>query len=157
MEMKPGHGPGARALKATSPLLHVTAVSSHNCVQLSKQSTPSLSAPCRLTMRLLPSPPSPLTSLLLLLPSLITGLSINCEDIRVEKTPFNFKPLDGPHSLYSVKEHPNTIKTTTFTFNICRPLERQKGVPSDEDCPNGSRGKSACYLLSCAPQSSTLG
>lgn len=96
-------------------------------------------------MRLPPDhPTSVFISLFLLLPSITIALSIDCEHIRVKDTSFNFKPLDAPHSLYSVKEHPNIIKTTTFTFNICRPLERQKGVPRDEYCPHGSRGKSDC-------------
>ncbi|KAK3168705.1 hypothetical protein OEA41_005153 [Lepraria neglecta] len=90
-------------------------------------------------MRLPSHPPTTLSCLFLLLPSLATAISLDCSDIRVDRTPFNLKPLDGPHNIYKVKEHPNSITNTTFTINICRPLEKNKGVPKDEDCPNGSR------------------
>ena len=92
-------------------------------------------------MRLPSHSPTTLSCLFLLLPSLATAISLDCSDIRVDRTPFNLKPLDGPHNIYKVKEHPNSITNTTFTINICRPLEKTKGVPKDEDCPNGSRGK----------------
>ena len=55
---------------------------------------------------------------------------------------FNFKPLGGPHSLYRIKERPPIgIINTTFTIDICQPLEKKKGIPKEEDCPNASRGK----------------
>ena len=97
-------------------------------------------------MRLPSHPPTTLSYLflLLLLPSLATAISLDCSDIRVDRTPFNLEPLDGPHNIYKVKEHPNSITNTTFTINICRPLKKNKGVPKDEDCPNGSRGKVPC-------------
>lgn len=112
---------------------------------------PSLGDSISVTMRLPPNPPSAVLSLFVLfLPQLTTGVSIDCENIRAKDTPFNFKALDAVHSLYQVIEHQVTRKTTTFTFNICRPLGRQKGVPSDEDCPNGSRGGSAPWSYLCA-------
>ena len=92
-------------------------------------------------MRLPSHPPTTLSCLFLLLPSLATAISLDCSDIRVDRTPFDLKPLDGPHNIYKVKEHPNSITNTTFTINICRPLTKNKDVPKDEDCPNGSRGK----------------
>lgn len=82
-----------------------------------------------------------LSLLSLLLPSIVAAISIDCGNIRVEQKSFNIEQLEGPHSLYKVLEHPNNIKNTTFTFDICRPLKKTKGVPKDEDCPNGSRGK----------------
>ena len=87
-----------------------------------------------------------LPSVFLLLPSLIAAVSIDCGDIRIDRKPFNLKPLDGPHSLYRVKEHETNIKNTTFSLDICRPLEKTKGVPKDEDCPNNSRGKVIKFL-----------
>ncbi|KAL9129478.1 MAG: hypothetical protein Q9217_002074 [Psora testacea] len=83
--------------------------------------------------------PMSLSSLLFLLPSLTVSYTLDCSDIRVDKKSFNLKPLAGPHSIYTVREHPPTITNTTFTIDVCRPLERTKGVPKAEDCPNLSR------------------
>jgi len=92
-------------------------------------------------MRLPPSPPITLSSLFLLLPSFVAAISLDCGDIRIDRKSFDLSALDGPHSLYKVNEHPNNIKNTTFTLDLCRPLKKTKGVPKDEDCPNNSRGK----------------
>ena len=92
-------------------------------------------------MRLSNYSPTRLTSVVILIPSLATAISIVCSDVRDDGVSFNFMPLDGPHSLYRIKEHPNGIINTTFTIDICRPLEKQKGVPKEEDCPGGSRGR----------------
>ncbi|KAL8706633.1 MAG: hypothetical protein Q9201_000330 [Fulgogasparrea decipioides] len=32
-----------------------------------------------------------------------------------------------------------TMTNTTFTIDICKPLKKAKGIPKEEDCPNGSR------------------
>ena len=78
---------------------------------------------------------------ILLVPSLVTAISLDCSDVRDDGVSFNFKALEGPHSLYRIKEHPNGIINTTFTIDICRFLQKQKGVPKEEDCPNNSRGR----------------
>ena len=82
-----------------------------------------------------------LSSLIVLFPSLATAISLDCSDIRVDYTPFNLKALGGPHELHRIKEHPRTITDTTITLDICQPLKKSPGIPKDEDCPNGSRGK----------------
>lgn len=82
-----------------------------------------------------------LTSLILIYSAIISAISIDCSDIVVDKKQFNLKVLEGPHALFTVRKHLPTITNTTFTIDICRPLEKTKGVPKGEDCPNGSRGK----------------
>ncbi|CAD6592130.1 MAG: hypothetical protein ASARMPRED_006042 [Alectoria sarmentosa] len=90
-------------------------------------------------MRLSPYSHIRLSSVILLVPSLVTAISLDCSDARDDGVSFNFKTLEGPHSLSRIKEQPNGIRNTTFTIDICRPLEKLKGVPKDEDCPGGSR------------------
>ena len=87
-----------------------------------------------------PSTATP-TLLLFLLPFLASAISLDCSDIRDKEVSFNLKALAGPHSIYKIQDHANSYQNTTFTIDICAPLKKTKGVPKDEDCPNGSRGK----------------
>ena len=79
-------------------------------------------------------------SLLLLLPSFINAITLDCSKIVVDKKKFNLKELDNPYTLYKVEKHFPTVSNTTFTVNICRNLKKTKGAAEDEDCPNGTRG-----------------
>ena len=97
-------------------------------------------------MRLPRHQPTTILSLILLLPSLVTSISITCDHIRADGTSWNFEKLGGPHSLYTIDEHDSKIKNTTFTFDVCQPLSKTKGVPKDEDCPNNSRGQHFLYV-----------
>ena len=101
-------------------------------------------------MRLSPYPRTRLSPVILLVPSLATAISLDCSAARDDGVSFNFKTLEGPHALYRIKEHPNGIINTTFTIDICRPLQKQKGVPKEEDCPNNSRGRPASLFFCCA-------
>ena len=82
------------------------------------------------------------STLLVFLPSLASSVNFDCSDIRDKGKGFDISPLDGPKSVMtSVDKAPNpTMTNTTFTMDICHPLEKAKGVPKEEDCPNGSRG-----------------
>jgi len=86
-------------------------------------------------------PPITLASILLLLPSLVTAYTIDCGDIRVEKTAFNFKDLGGPHVLYQIDNHPPSYSNITFTLDVCARLTRAEGAKENEKCPGGSRGE----------------
>lgn len=79
-----------------------------------------------------------LASLILLLPTF--GLASSVCDFRIDEKTFNLHPLGKPHSVVWVQNlNPITIKTkTTFTIDLCRPLRKLKGVPSEEQCPNGT-------------------
>ncbi|KAL8969730.1 MAG: hypothetical protein Q9183_001859 [Haloplaca sp. 2 TL-2023] len=81
------------------------------------------------------------STLFILLPSLASSVTFDCSDIRDKGQGFDISPLDGPKSVMtSVDNAPNpTMTNTTFTVDICHPLKKAKGVPKEEDCPNGSR------------------
>ena len=76
-----------------------------------------------------------------ILPSLASAYTLDCSDVREDRKSWNLKPLGGPRSVYRIEKHPTTFTNTTFTIDICRQLERTKGVPADEDCPSHSRGE----------------
>ena len=92
-------------------------------------------------MRLPPHHPTTVLSLILLLPSLVTPVSIDCSDVRTDGTSWNLETLGGPHSLYTIDEYDSQIKNTTFTLDICQPLSKAKGGSKLGDCPNHSRGR----------------
>lgn len=115
-------------------------------------------------MRLPRQRPTTSISLILLLPILAIAVSLDCSDIRDDKTSWNLEELGGPHSLYTVNEHASKIRNTTFTFDICKPLVKTKGIPKDEDCPNHTWGNythwmeaflamyltNLCFMSACA-------
>ncbi|KAL8943220.1 MAG: hypothetical protein Q9216_001208 [Gyalolechia sp. 2 TL-2023] len=86
-------------------------------------------------------------SLLLLLPSLAYSITLDCKDIRDNKQSFDVSALGNPISVMHSQDHsPSPTRTnTTFTVDICKPLKRGKGIPSEEDCPMGSQAGN--YLL----------
>ena len=81
------------------------------------------------------------TPLIFLIPSLVIGITIDCSHVRVDGVDFDFSPLDAPHAIWTIEDHPPSYTNTTFTVNICRPLKKTKGVPKDEDCNNNARGE----------------
>lgn len=90
-------------------------------------------------MRLRPEP-SLLQTLILLLPSLTSANSVTCDQTVIDGKSFDFRALDGPHSVNWSREHPPSIVNTTFTIDICKPLRRTKGVPKDDECRSGTQG-----------------
>lgn len=77
----------------------------------------------------------------LTLPSLIlAAASFDCSDIVKDKIRFNLKPLGGPHVVHWIEDEELIIHNHTYTIDICQPLKRTKGVPTDQECPLGSRG-----------------
>ncbi|KAI9887512.1 MAG: hypothetical protein M1823_000691 [Watsoniomyces obsoletus] len=100
----------------------------------------------------LPRPPRPgsappstsnmilLSSLaLLLFPTPITASTYDCKSIVLVDEEFNLSPLGGPYSIWHFFEHPPTPYNTTYTLDICRPLERTKNVPKENECRSGTR------------------
>ncbi|KAI9810722.1 MAG: hypothetical protein M1827_006060 [Pycnora praestabilis] len=88
-----------------------------------------------------PSLPSSSTSILtttFLLPSLIAASTITCSSLRVKGESFDLSALSGPHTVTTSEVHPPTVKNTTFTIDICAPLERTKNVPKGDECPLGT-------------------
>ncbi|KAL8725183.1 MAG: hypothetical protein Q9166_007513 [cf. Caloplaca sp. 2 TL-2023] len=68
-------------------------------------------------------------------------MSLDCSNIRDDKTSFDISPLGNPISVMTSEDHsPSpTMTNTTFTIDVCKPLKKAKGIPKEEDCPNGSR------------------
>ncbi|KAI4286943.1 MAG: hypothetical protein L6R35_003803 [Caloplaca aegaea] len=78
---------------------------------------------------------------LLLFPTLAYAMNLDCSDIRDNKQSFDVSALGSPISVMTSEDHdPSpTMTNTTFTIDICKPLRKAKGIPKEEDCPNGSR------------------
>jgi len=76
----------------------------------------------------------------LLFSTLASSITLNCENILVDKKKFNFGKLGGPHVLYVNDEsRPPAIHNTTYTIDLCQPLKKVKNIPSADQCPGGTR------------------
>lgn len=78
-------------------------------------------------------------SLLLLSFSTARAVTLDCENIVVDKQHFDLSPLGGPKTVHHLAAIPPSISNTTFTIDICDQLGRTKGVPKTEECPMGTR------------------
>ncbi|KAL8880368.1 MAG: hypothetical protein Q9192_008036 [Flavoplaca navasiana] len=67
-------------------------------------------------------------------------MTYECSNIRDNKQSFDISPLGTPISVMRSEDNsPSpTMTNTTFTIDICRPLEKGKGIPTEEDCTNGT-------------------
>ena len=79
-------------------------------------------------------------SSVLLLPDIVSSITLNCEHVRVGKQSFNFKSLGGPHSVHHVQHTPPSIENTTYTIDLCSGLSKVKGMPDEDQCPDNARG-----------------
>ncbi|KAI9760470.1 MAG: hypothetical protein M4579_001664 [Chaenotheca gracillima] len=75
---------------------------------------------------------------LLLFPSFISAVTVDCKHIVVDKQNFNLSPLEGPNTVWEVTDHAPNRLNTTYTINPCNKLRRTKGVAKDKECPNGA-------------------
>lgn len=75
----------------------------------------------------------------ILLPATISAAILDCENILIDKQPFNLKKLGGPKTVHDVRWESPSIQNTTFTIDICAPLKRDKDAKKGEDCPQGTR------------------
>ncbi|KAL8926023.1 MAG: hypothetical protein Q9208_003164 [Pyrenodesmia sp. 3 TL-2023] len=68
-------------------------------------------------------------------------MNLDCSDIRDNKQSFDISALGNPISVMTtVDNSPSpSLTNTTFTIDICKPLKKAKGIPKEEDCPNGTR------------------
>lgn len=81
-----------------------------------------------------------LPSALLLLPVLASAVTFDCSHLRIDGQSFDLSNLRGPHSVHLIEDTPPSLSNTTFTIDICSPLQRTKGVPKADECPSGTRG-----------------
>lgn len=82
-----------------------------------------------------------LPSALLLLPALVSAVTLDCKHLRVDGQSFDLSELGGPRSVSLIEDTPPSLTNTTFTIDICNPLQRTKGVAKEDECPSGTRGK----------------
>ena len=74
-----------------------------------------------------------------LLPSSSVASTYDCKQIRIDGKSFDLSALSGPHSIWHTTPHPPRTINTTYTLDICRPLQRTKGVPKKDECPGLTR------------------
>ncbi|KAL1302726.1 hypothetical protein AAFC00_003080 [Neodothiora populina] len=97
-----------------------------------------------------------LPSALLLLPALVSAVTLDCKHIRVDGQSFDLSELGGPRSVSLIEETPPSLTNTTFTVDICNPLQRTKGVPKADECAGGTRVCGIEYDYNLADNSSTI-
>lgn len=91
---------------------------------------------------------------LLLFCSLTTANNLDCKNVQVDKKKFDFSKIGGPHSILvqDTEGHPSK-SNTTWTVDLCKALEKPKGVPKGDSCPSFTRGKFVeCHELNCLSQ-----
>jgi len=77
---------------------------------------------------------------LFLLPATIYAAgTIDCEHIRADGKSFQLSALKGRKSVNFQESTPPSITNTTFTVDICAPLQKLPGIPSNEQCEGGTR------------------
>ena len=74
------------------------------------------------------------------LPALVAGNLLDCKDVVVDGTRYNFDALGGPRSVHYIQDQPPSILNTTFTIDLCYPLKPVKGVDKKDQCPQGTKG-----------------
>lgn len=89
------------------------------------------------TMKLSPARSSTVAAALVSL-----AVAFPCDHIQVDGQKFDFSSLGGPHSVITTirNETPWEWRNTTYTLDLCKPLEKKGGGRASESCPNGSRG-----------------
>lgn len=76
---------------------------------------------------------------LALLPIATSAVTLDCKHIRADDASFNFEALAGPKDVHLLERKPDYISNTTFTIDLCKPLEKLKDVKSELQCPSGTR------------------
>ncbi|KAL6411177.1 hypothetical protein AUP68_04875 [Ilyonectria robusta] len=87
--------------------------------------------------------PSQLSAFLLplLVAPVLGGMTLTCENIRVDGHSFDLSKLRGPHSVVTTLYQPSPPRhyNTTYTLDVCGPLKKSGKVSKDEQCPTGTR------------------
>lgn len=82
-----------------------------------------------------------LASLLLLAPAPAAAV-FKCDELVADGHKYNFQALAGPHTVVTHEYTRPTYHNTTYTIDLCAPLQRKGDVPKEERCPDGTRGMS---------------
>ncbi|KAK4130321.1 hypothetical protein BT67DRAFT_429941 [Trichocladium antarcticum] len=83
-----------------------------------------------------------LASLLLLAPLPAASAAENtfrCEKLEAGQHKYNFQGLAGPHTVVTHEYARPTYHNTTYTLDLCAPLQRKGDVAKEEVCPDGTR------------------
>jgi len=98
-------------------------------------------------MRPAPQSFSTLFSATVLLP-LAAAITLNCESILADSAHFNLKPLGGVHTISHIEPHPPSKKiNSTYTLDVCGPLQRPPGVEKKKWCDSGTYVCATQYIL----------
>ena len=82
-----------------------------------------------------------LLSIPLFISQLTTAVSLQCDNVQLDKKKFDLSKLSGRHSVWvHDTSRPPAEYNTTWTINLCQPLEKLDGIPSRNQCPAGTRG-----------------
>ncbi|KAI9711260.1 MAG: hypothetical protein M1820_002247 [Bogoriella megaspora] len=76
---------------------------------------------------------------LLLLPTYVSAITLNCEQVRAGGHTFDFSKLGGPHSVQHKRHTPPSIKNTTYTLDLCRGLKQVEHLEKLEQCQQNAR------------------
>ncbi|KIV97393.1 hypothetical protein PV10_01149 [Exophiala mesophila] len=81
-----------------------------------------------------------LLSIPLFISQLATAVSLQCDNVQLDKKKFDLSKLSGRHSVWvHDTSRPPAEYNTTWTINLCEPLEKLDGIPSRNQCPAGTR------------------
>lgn len=67
--------------------------------------------------------------------------SFDCADVVNQRVKWNLKELGGPRTVHWVWDEEPSIHNFTFELDICKPIGRHKGVPAQNECAGGTRGR----------------
>lgn len=88
--------------------------------------------------------------------SLVAGQSFDCKTILADGQAFDISPLEGPHSVVHLHRTPTALKNTTFTIDLCKPLDRAKSTDKNKECPSSTRGMKSALFISAETYSNSL-
>jgi hypothetical protein len=79
---------------------------------------------------------------LLSLPSLIQASpSFICSNVTAQNAQWDLKELGGHRAVHWIRDEEPVTKDTTFTIDICKAIGVKKGIPKEDQCPGGTRGR----------------
>ena len=69
--------------------------------------------------------------------------NLDCERVVTDGVHWNLSKLGGPKSVLHSVADGASLKNTTYTIDLCRPLKRVSSdkIALDHQCPGGTRGR----------------
>lgn len=75
--------------------------------------------------------------------SLGVAYNFDCKQVPVDGSSkkFDLSALGGRHDIFTIDDsRPPAIHNTTYTINLCKPLEKVKDIKDADQCPSGTNG-----------------